>query len=98
MLAEFGYGVLVVTFVVALYSVGAAISGYFKKSAALVESARRSKHEEPVVQRVVRKKRGHDEAHGSAWKVAFADFCLALAASFCARRSAFSRCASWLAT
>ena len=42
MLAEFGYGVLVVTFVVALYSVGAAISGYFKKSAALVESARRS--------------------------------------------------------
>ncbi len=42
MLAEFGYGVLVVTFVVALYSVGAAVSGYFKKSAALVESARRS--------------------------------------------------------
>ncbi len=42
MLAEFGYGVLVVTFVLALYSVGAAIYGYFNKSAALVESARRS--------------------------------------------------------
>lgn len=42
MLAEFGYGVLVVTFVVALYSVGAAIFGYFNKSAAMVESARRS--------------------------------------------------------
>jgi cytochrome c-type biogenesis protein CcmF len=42
MLAEFGYGVLVVTFLLALYSVGAAIYGYFNKSAALVESARRS--------------------------------------------------------
>jgi cytochrome c-type biogenesis protein CcmF len=42
MLAEFGYGVLVVTFLLSLYSVGAAIYGYFNKSAALVESARRS--------------------------------------------------------
>jgi cytochrome c-type biogenesis protein CcmF len=42
MLAEFGYGILVVTFVLALYSVGAGIYGYFRKSAALVESARRS--------------------------------------------------------
>jgi cytochrome c-type biogenesis protein CcmF len=42
MLAEFGYGVLVVTFVLALYSVGAAAFGYFNKSASLVESARRS--------------------------------------------------------
>ncbi|RJP47186.1 MAG: heme lyase CcmF/NrfE family subunit [Anaerolineaceae bacterium] len=42
MLAEFGYGVLVVTFLLALYSVGAAIFGYVNKSAALVESARRS--------------------------------------------------------
>jgi cytochrome c-type biogenesis protein CcmF len=42
MLAEFGYGVLVVTFVLALYGVGASIYGYFKKSATLIESARRS--------------------------------------------------------
>ncbi|HSQ39919.1 MAG TPA: cytochrome c biogenesis protein CcsA, partial [Anaerolineales bacterium] len=42
MLAEFGYGVLAVTFAVALYSVGAAVFGYFLKSTALVESARRS--------------------------------------------------------
>jgi cytochrome c-type biogenesis protein CcmF len=42
MLAEFGYGVLAVTFVLALYSVGASIYGYFTKSAAMVESARRS--------------------------------------------------------
>ena len=42
MLAEFGYGVLVVTFLLALYSVGTAIFGYFDKSAALVESARRA--------------------------------------------------------
>jgi cytochrome c-type biogenesis protein CcmF len=42
MLAEFGYGVLVVTFVLALYSVGASVYGYFNKSASLVESARRS--------------------------------------------------------
>ncbi len=31
MLAEFGYGVLVVTFVLALYSVGAGIYGYFNQ-------------------------------------------------------------------
>jgi cytochrome c-type biogenesis protein CcmF len=42
MLAEFGFGVLVVTFLLALYSVGAAIYGETKKSAALVESARRA--------------------------------------------------------
>ena len=42
MLAEFGFGVLVVTFLLALYSVGAAIYGESKKSAALVESARRA--------------------------------------------------------
>ncbi len=33
-----------------------------------------------IVKRVVRKH--HDEGHGSAWKVAFADFCLALLALF----------------
>ena len=42
MLADFGYGILVVSFLVALYSVGAAIIGVWKKSAALVESARRA--------------------------------------------------------
>jgi cytochrome c-type biogenesis protein CcmF len=42
MLADFGYGILLVTFVLALYSVGAAIFGYFEKSAAQIESARRS--------------------------------------------------------
>jgi cytochrome c-type biogenesis protein CcmF len=42
MFAEFGYGILVVTFLVALYSVGAAIYGATKKSASMVESARRA--------------------------------------------------------
>ncbi|HET7143744.1 MAG TPA: cytochrome c biogenesis protein CcsA, partial [Anaerolineales bacterium] len=42
MLAEFGYGILMVTFLVALYSVVAAIYGATKKSASLVESARRA--------------------------------------------------------
>jgi cytochrome c-type biogenesis protein CcmF len=42
MLAEIGYGVIVVAFIVALYSVGAAIYGERTKSAALVESARRA--------------------------------------------------------
>ena len=42
MLAEIGYGILVVTFIVALYSVGAAIYGDRKKSVAFVESARRA--------------------------------------------------------
>jgi len=42
MLADFGYGVLAVTFLLALYSVGAAAYGGTRKSAALVESARRA--------------------------------------------------------
>ena len=42
MFAEFGYGVLVVTFLVAFYSVVAAIYGAKNKSASLVESARRA--------------------------------------------------------
>ena len=42
MFAEIGYGTLVVAFLVALYSVGAAIYGDRKKSAAAVESARRA--------------------------------------------------------
>jgi cytochrome c-type biogenesis protein CcmF len=42
MLSEFGYGILVVTFLLALYSVGVAIYGYFNKSTAQVESARRA--------------------------------------------------------
>jgi len=42
MIADFGYGVLVVTFIVTLYSIFAAIYGEQKKSAALVESARRA--------------------------------------------------------
>src|SRR5512138_2600767 len=42
MLAEIGYGILVVAFVVALYSVVAAIYGERTKSAAMVESARRA--------------------------------------------------------
>ncbi|GAA0758931.1 OmpA family protein [Ideonella azotifigens] len=37
-------------------------------------------HGETVVKRVSAK--GHDEAHGGAWKVAFADFCLALLCLF----------------
>jgi cytochrome c-type biogenesis protein CcmF len=42
MLAQFGFGVLVVTFALALFSVGAAIYGYFSKSDRWVESARRA--------------------------------------------------------
>lgn len=42
MLAEFGYGVLVVSFIVAIYSGVTAIYGAQKKSAPLVESARRA--------------------------------------------------------
>jgi cytochrome c-type biogenesis protein CcmF len=42
MIADFGFGVLVVTFLVTLYSVFAAVYGEYKKSAALVESARRA--------------------------------------------------------
>jgi cytochrome c-type biogenesis protein CcmF len=42
MLAQFGFGILVVTFLVALFSVGAAIFGYYSKSDRWVESARRA--------------------------------------------------------
>ena len=42
MLADFGYGILVVTFLVALYSVIAAYMGERNKSAQMVESARRA--------------------------------------------------------
>jgi cytochrome c-type biogenesis protein CcmF len=42
MLAQFGFGILVVTFAVGLFSVGAAIYGYFSKSDRWVESARRA--------------------------------------------------------
>jgi len=42
MIAQFGFGVMVVTFLTALYSVFAAIYGEAKKIPAMVESARRS--------------------------------------------------------
>jgi len=42
MISDFGYGVIVIAFVVALYSVGAAIYGERTKSADWVESARRA--------------------------------------------------------
>ena len=42
MFAEFGYGILMVAFLVALYSIIAAIYGATNKSASLVESARRA--------------------------------------------------------
>ena len=42
MIADFGYGVIVIAFVVALYSVGAAIYGERTKSANWVKSARRA--------------------------------------------------------
>ena len=42
MIPNFGYGVLVVTFLVAIYSVVAALYGELKKKPALVESARRA--------------------------------------------------------
>ena len=42
MIADFGYGVIVIAFVVALYSVGAAIYGERTKSADWIESARRA--------------------------------------------------------
>src|SRR5574341_1629930 len=42
MIADLGFGVLVVTFLVTLYSVFAAIYGEFNKKPALVESARRA--------------------------------------------------------
>ncbi len=40
MIAEFGFGVLVVTFLTALYSIGAALYGHFSKRQKWVESAR----------------------------------------------------------
>jgi uncharacterized membrane protein (DUF485 family) len=42
MIANFGFGVLVVSFLVTLYSVFAAIYGERTKNAAMVESARRA--------------------------------------------------------
>jgi len=42
MIAQFGFGVLVVSFLVTLYSVFAAVYGEYKKSPSLVESARRA--------------------------------------------------------
>ena len=42
MLAEFGYGILLVSFIVTLYSGFAAVIGVRNKSASLVESARRA--------------------------------------------------------
>lgn len=42
MLPSLGYGVLVLTLLVTLYSVGIALYGEFKKSAAMIESARRA--------------------------------------------------------
>lgn len=41
---------------------------------------RADKHGEVIIKR--RSKRGHDEEHGGAWKVAFADFTLAMMALF----------------
>ncbi len=41
MFAEFGYGILVVSFIVAFYSLIAAVYGALRKSAAMVESSRR---------------------------------------------------------
>lgn len=40
MLADFGFGVLVITFLAALYSIGAALYGHFSKRQKWVESAR----------------------------------------------------------
>ena len=42
MLAQFGFGVLVVTFLLALFSTGAAVYGYFSNSDRWVESSRRA--------------------------------------------------------
>ncbi len=41
MLAEFGFGALLIAFFTAVFSIGAAVYGYFKKSTRWVESARR---------------------------------------------------------
>jgi cytochrome c-type biogenesis protein CcmF len=42
MLADFGYGILILTFLLALFSIAAAVIGSLKQSAAWVESARRA--------------------------------------------------------
>jgi cytochrome c-type biogenesis protein CcmF len=42
MFAEFGFGILVLTFTLSLFAVGAAVFGYFGKSDRWVESARRA--------------------------------------------------------
>jgi cytochrome c-type biogenesis protein CcmF len=42
MLAQFGFGVFVLTFLLSLFSVGAAVTGYFNKSDHWVETARRA--------------------------------------------------------
>jgi len=42
MLAEFGFGVLVLTFLVTLFSIAAAVTGYARRSELWVERARRS--------------------------------------------------------
>jgi cytochrome c-type biogenesis protein CcmF len=42
MLAQFGFGVFVLTFLLALFSVGGAVLGYFSKSDRWVETARRA--------------------------------------------------------
>jgi cytochrome c-type biogenesis protein CcmF len=42
MVAQFGFGVFVLTFLLALFSVGAAVVGYFDKSDRWVEAARRA--------------------------------------------------------
>ena len=42
MIAEFGYGIALVSFLVAIYSIVAAVYGAQKKSASMVESARRA--------------------------------------------------------
>ena len=42
MLAQFGYGVLIITFFVALYAIWSSVSGYYSKSMRQIESARRA--------------------------------------------------------
>jgi cytochrome c-type biogenesis protein CcmF len=42
MLSDFGYGILVITFLVSLYAIGAAIYGYYNRSTRQIESARRA--------------------------------------------------------
>ena len=44
------------------------------------KGARRGEHGETIVKRAARK--AHDDDHGGTWKVAFADFCLALMCLF----------------